>query len=136
MTAQTTPALLQLALKYLPRAYSPYSKFQVASAVELESGESYGGCNIENASYGGTVCAERVAIWKALSEHPGAKIKRILVLTDTPKAWPPCGFCRQVINEFAGPETEVLLANRSGVQSVRKLSELLPDAFGPADLVR
>lgn len=127
--------LLNLALQYLPRAHSPYSKFQVASAVELESGELFGGCNIENASYGGTVCAERVAIWKALSERPNSKIRRVLVLTDSVKPWAPCGFCRQVIAEFATAETEVVLANKAGVQTRWKFTDLLPDAFGSADLI-
>lgn len=126
--------LRKLAEKYLSHAHSPYSRAQVAAAVELESGEIYGGCNIENASYGGTVCAERVAIWKALSEHPGAKLKRVLVLTDAPSPWPPCGLCRQVIAEFATPITEVLLANRQGVTSTHAFTALLPFAFGANDL--
>lgn len=126
--------LLHYAQKYLPRAYSPYSKFQVAAAVELDNGQVFGGCNIENASYGGTVCAERVAIWKGLSEHPGHKIKAILVLTDQEIPWPPCGFCRQVIAEFATPETLIYVANPKGVQKTWKISELLPEAFGPTHL--
>lgn len=130
------PKQLQtIALQYLPHAHSPYSHFQVAAAVELESGEIFGGCNIENASYGGTVCAERVAIWKALSERPRSKIRRILVLTDQDKPWPPCGFCRQVMAEFATPQTEVLLANPAGVQKTWKFIDLLPEAFGADDLM-
>ncbi|MBX3017775.1 MAG: cytidine deaminase [Bdellovibrionaceae bacterium] len=126
--------LLKIAEKYLSHSHSPYSKAQVASAVELENGEIFGGCNIENASYGGTVCAERVAIWKALSEYPGQKLKRVLVMTDTANPWPPCGFCRQVIAEFAKPSTEILLANKSGVKSTHAFQDILPLAFGAEDL--
>lgn len=134
MTNTKIDQLKTLAEKYLSHAHSPYSKAQVAAAVELESGETFGGCNIENASYGGTVCAERVAIWKALSEHPGQKLKRVLVLTDSPNPWPPCGFCRQVIAEFATPSTEILLANKAGVKSTHAFKDILPLAFGAEDL--
>lgn len=126
--------LLSCAQKYLSHSHSPYSQFRVASAIELENGEVFGGCNIENASYGGTVCAERVAIWKALSEYPGQKIRRVLVLTETAAPWWPCGFCRQVIAEFATPQTQIEIASPAGVQSRKSFAEIFPDSFSPEDL--
>jgi cytidine deaminase len=122
------------ACKALKNAYSPYSKFNVGSAVLLTNGKIYSGCNIENASYGGTVCAERVAIWKALSENPGEKIAEIVVVTDMKKAWPPCGFCRQVIAEFADNKTKIHTGNLKEIQKSFSLKEILPEAFDPAYL--
>lgn len=133
-TKSVKETLFETAKKYLTHSHSPYSKVQVASAIELMNGEIFGGCNIENASFGGTVCGERVAIWKALSERPGQKIKSVMVVTDQARPWSPCGLCRQVIAEFATPETEVYVANLSGIQLEKKFTELFPDGFGPSDL--
>ena len=122
--------LHRLAIKARTYSHSPYSKFKVGSAIELTNGSVFSGCNIENASYGGTVCAERVAIWKAFSEAPkGLKIKTVLVATDAKEAWPPCGFCRQVIAEFATPDTMIVTANLKQIQNFFRFEEILPHSF-------
>lgn len=110
------------------RSYSPYSKAKVGSAVETEDGHVYQGCNIENASFGGTVCAERVAIWKAVSEGH-KKIKRIYVYTVD--GWPPCGMCLQVMTEFADGNLEIVIGDNKGKETTKKLKELLTHAFTP-----
>jgi cytidine deaminase len=115
-------------------AYCPYSHFPVGAAVLTDRGEIFSGCNVENASYGLTICAERNAIFQAVFQCQGHLVIRAIVVftpTDAPTA--PCGACRQVINEF-GPEAEVLsVCNGPGVIQ-RRLASLLPDAFGPASL--
>lgn len=126
-----TDALHKKAIEARIASYSPYSQYKVGAAIRLSTGEIFGGCNIENASYGGTVCAERVAIWNALSTKPGSQIDEIVVVTDAEKAWPPCGFCRQVIAEFAHEKTKVHTANLKGIQSSFLFSELLPSSFNP-----
>lgn len=114
------------------KAYAPYSKFHVGAALILSNGKSYSGCNIENASYGGTVCAERVAVWKAYSENDSkVKIRAVVVFTSQDSPWPPCGFCRQVLSEFSDKKTEVYLANSKGIAKKFLLKNLLPHAFEP-----
>jgi cytidine deaminase len=109
------------------RAHAPFSKFRVGAAVETTDGRVFTGGNIESSSYGLTVCAERVAIWKAISE--GAKCAgRIVVVADTESPTPPCGTCRQIIWEFCH-DTTVILANLQGEQEVIPIKELLPRAF-------
>src|SRR6476619_3302781 len=93
------------------RAHSPYSKAKVGSALETADGKIFSGCNVENASFGGTVCAERVAIWKAVSEGH-TKMKRIYVYTEA--GWPPCGMCLQVMTEFADGNLEVVFGDKNG----------------------
>ena len=115
-------------------AHAPYSHHQVGAAVKISTGEIFGGCNIENASYGGTVCAERVAIWKAASEKGAIRIDEIAVVTGHETAWPPCGFCRQVIAEFADEKTMVHIGNLKGIQKSLKFSELFPESFNPVHL--
>ena len=110
------------------RAHSPYSKAKVGSALETSDGKIYSGCNIENASFGGTVCAERVAIWKAVSEGHN-KIKRIYVYTEP--GWPPCGMCLQVMTEFSDGDLEVTIGDKNGKETKKKLKELLTCAFTP-----
>ena len=127
--------LLEEAKEALKASYSPYSKCRVASAVLTSDGRIYSGCNIENASYGATVCAERVAIWKAVSEKR-KKIKAILVLTPTAKPWSPCGICRQVLREFASDKCSVFLAGRGGIKKTHTLASLLPSSFSPKNLRR
>lgn len=121
--------LHQLAISARKMAHAPYSQYKVGAALRLSNGKIYSGCNIENVSYGGTVCAERVAIFKALSENPNTKIDEICVATDSNPPWPPCGFCRQVIAEFAQPETKIHIADLRGIQKTFTLAELLPNAF-------
>lgn len=110
-------------------SYSPYSKKKVGAAIEFTDGQISTGCNIENASYGGTVCAERVAIWKHVSENKKAKIKKVIVAVDEKNPWPPCGLCLQVMAEFASPKTEVICINLDGHKQTYKFKDLLPQAF-------
>jgi cytidine deaminase len=109
------------------RAVAPYSNFKVGAALEAADGTIITGCNIENASYGLTICAERVAMFKALSEGHRA-FRRILIVTDTNEPTPPCGACRQILWEFGG-DLEILLADLTGVTAAHRLSDLLPVAF-------
>jgi cytidine deaminase len=115
-------------------AYCPYSRFPVGAAVLTDRGEIFSGCNVENASYGLTICAERNAVFQAVAQGQGPLVIRaVVVYTPTPEPTAPCGACRQVINEF-GPDAEVLSrCNGPAVRSDR-LGALLPSAFGPANL--
>lgn len=124
------------AVASLKNSHSPYSKHKVGAAVSVSGGQSFGGCNIENASYGGTVCAERVAIWKGVSDLGPIKIEDLVVVTDQKVAWPPCGICRQVIAEFADENTMVHFGNLTGIQRSMKFTELLPEAFYPSHLIK
>ncbi len=118
-------------------SYSPYSQKKIGASLVLTNGNTYSGCNIENASYGGTVCAERVAIWKAFSENKSSeKITEIVVASNEVEPWPPCGFCRQVIAEFATPETLVRLVNLDGKEVSYKFKDLFPEAFKPEHLLK
>lgn len=124
---QMEPQLVAAAREIRERAYAPFSDFKVGAAVETAGGRIYCGCNIESASYGLTVCAERVAIWKAISE--GEKdLTRIAVVVDTEELTPPCGICRQIIWEFCG-DVPVTLANLHGQTETVQMRELLPRAF-------
>ncbi len=109
------------------KAYAPYSNFKVGAALVAENGEIFTGCNVESASYGLTVCAERVAIWKAVSEGV-TKFTEIAVVADTEELTPPCGVCRQIIWEFCG-DIPVVLANLKGQSETVQMRELLPRAF-------
>ena len=108
-------------------AHAPYSNFRVGAAVRTKSGKIYGGCNIENATYGLTLCAERVAIFKAMSEGE-REFNAIAVVTDTEKLTPPCGSCRQIIWEFCG-EVPVIMSNLKGQIERDTSSNLLPRPF-------
>ncbi len=110
------------------RAHAPYSKFQVGAAIESEDGQIVSGCNVEISSYGLTVCAERVAIFKAVSEGVRG-FKRMAIITDTEEFCPPCGACRQVIWDFA-PEIEIVLVNKRGEKQYWNIRDLYPQAFG------
>ena len=119
----------------LKMAYSPYSQKKIGASLVLTNGRIFSGCNIENASYGGTVCAERVAIWKAISECSShEKITEIVVASAEDQPWPPCGFCRQVMAEFATDNTIVRLINLKNDEVVYKFKDLFPEAFRPAHL--
>jgi cytidine deaminase len=120
-------ALIAAARAACDRAIAPYSQFQVGAALETADGRLVSGCNIENASYGLTMCAERVAMFKALSEGHRAFV-RIAIVADTELPTPPCGACRQILWEFAG-DIEIVLANRHRVAATHQMSELLPHAF-------
>lgn len=123
--------LIRQALQAYGRSYSPYSRFPVGAALLTHSGRVIAGCNIENASYGLTVCAERVAIWKAVSEGETEFAALAVVTTN---AGSPCGACRQVMAEFA-PHMPVIIADTSGRRRVTTVSDLLPDAFLPGHLL-
>lgn len=114
------------------RAYAPYSKFNVGAAVLCHTGKIYTGCNVENASYGLCNCAERTAIFSAIAAGE-KRIECIVVYTPTKYPTPPCGACRQVINEF-GPGALVISSCDSEQQIETTLAALLPAAFGPANL--
>lgn len=124
--------LIERAKEARERAYVPYSNFKVGAAVLTESGEIYTGCNVENSSYGLSNCAERTAIFKAVSE--GHKdFKAIAIVADTERACPPCGACRQVILEF-GKDIEVIMANLNGDIIVKTSGQLLWGGFSKEDL--
>ena len=108
-------------------AVADFSKFKVGAALETDTGEIITGCNIENASYGLTICAERVAIFKALSEGKRS-FRRLAVVADTTSPTPPCGACRQIIWEFCG-DIPVVLANLSEVTATLAMKDLLPRPF-------
>lgn len=125
--------LVAAALTARKKAYAPYSKFLVGAAVLCDDGTVFSGCNVENASYGLTCCAERTAIFSAVAAGR-RKFRAISVVVDSPKPGAPCGACRQVIYEF-GPGIDVVMAN-VGSKKVRveKIRDLIPGAFGPASL--
>lgn len=114
-------------------AHAPYSKFRVGAALLTSTGKVLRGCNVENASYGGTVCAERVAILKAVSE--GAhKFSDIVVVTDAKSPAAPCALCLQTMAEFFSPDTRIWLASPTRIYSVHVFADLLPVPFGPKQL--
>jgi cytidine deaminase len=120
--------LIELARQAREYARAPYSNFKVGAVVECADGRTFTGCNVENSNYGSTLCAEQVALAKAVSE--GARdFIRIAVIADSSAPVPPCGACRQVINELCGGEAEVVMANLGGQFEIRKASDLLPAPF-------
>jgi cytidine deaminase len=121
------PTLIEAALKARENAHAPFSKFKVGAAIEDASGHIYAGCNVENATYGLTCCAERIAVFKAVSE--GARnFIRVAVVADTETLTPPCGACRQILWEFCG-DVELVLANLHGKSETMRLGTLFPRAF-------
>ena len=131
MTEQEIQKLIDRAIVAREKTYSPYSHFGVGAALLCEDGAIYEGCNIENASYGLTNCAERTAIFKAVSEGR-TNFKALAVVADTEGPCAPCGACRQVISEFDIPQ--IILANLKGNYKVISLDELLPFRFGADSL--
>jgi cytidine deaminase len=120
-------ALVAAARTAREHAHAPYSNFRVGAAVRAKSGRVFTGCNVENSTYGLTLCAERVAIFKAISEGERG-FDAIAVVTDTDLLTPPCGACRQIIWEFCG-DAEVVLANLKGKVEVLRMSTLFPRPF-------
>ena len=120
-------SLIAAAREVRERAHAPFSHFRVGAAIEDERGRVFTGCNVENATYGLTMCAERVAVFKAISEG-AAKLKRIAVVADTDVLTPPCGACRQILWEFCG-NAEIVLANLRGKQESFCMEQLLPRPF-------
>src|SRR5882757_1627213 len=120
-------ALISAAIGVRKNAHAPFSKFQVGAAALDDSGVIHTGCNVENATYGLTVCAERVAIFKAISEG-ARKFVRVAVVADTDNLTPPCGACRQILWEFCG-DVEIVLSNLAGKAETLRLGTLFPRAF-------
>ena len=129
----TLEELKNTALAMRERSYSPYSHFRVGAALECSDGTVFTGCNIENAAYGPTLCAERTAVTKAVSEGRRDFV-RIVVAGDSKSPCAPCGVCRQVLREFA-PEMEVICLGADGEALTLSLNDLLPHSFGPEFLV-
>jgi len=129
--ASATPlddaALVAAAVEARERAHARFSNFKVGAALETDTGDVVTGCNVENATYGLTMCAERVALYKALSDGKNV-FTRIAVVADTDDPTPPCGSCRQLLWEYCG-DIEVILANLSSVKKRLRLSALLPLPF-------
>ncbi|MCX7839263.1 MAG: cytidine deaminase [Anaerolineae bacterium] len=126
--------LIALARAARKRAYAPYSRYAVGAAVLAKSGKVYTGCNIENAAYPSGLCAERVAIFKAVSEGERELVAMVVV---TSNLGSPCGACRQVFSEFADDEAIIVLASARGKRrKTYRMREILPDRFGARDLQR
>ena len=131
MSSLDQSALLKAAVAAAARAYAPYSGFPVGAALLTESGEVITGCNVENASYGLTMCAERVAVFRAVAE---GHRKFTAIALSVPGGGAPCGACRQVLNEF-NPDLTVLIGDENGtLHHELTLSDLLPHSFGPDSL--
>jgi cytidine deaminase len=128
----TTDPLVAAATEARTRAFAPYSHFQVGAALEAEDGTIIPGCNVESASYGLTICAERVAVFAGVARGFRC-FKRVAVVTDTETPTPPCGACRQILWEFA-PDAEVILANLTGTVVRHTVRELIPHAFDARQL--
>src|SRR5246127_5497410 len=122
-----TENLIKLATEARENAYAPYSNFKVGAALLASNGKVFTGCNVENATYGLTVCAERVALWKAISEGEREFAAIAVVSLSDPPA-PPCGACRQLLWEFCG-DIEVTVANPDGAKQFFRLADLLPHPF-------
>lgn len=139
ITASLKP-LYVVAMKARANAHAPHSGCQVGAAIRLANGKIYPGCNVENASYGGTVCAERGAIQTAVCAEGKIKLKEILVVTESNPPWLPCGLCRQVISEFvaAAPGGDIVIyaTNLKGEMITTSFSKLYPGLFSPAELRR
>src|SRR3954470_12543757 len=126
-SAVTDEQLIEKAKQVRENASAAFSNFKVGAALLGEDGQVHSGCNVENATYGLTVCAERVAIFKAISEG-ARRFIRVAVVADTDKLTPPCGACRQILWEFCG-DIEIVLANLAGKTETLKLGTLFPRAF-------
>ena len=127
MSEQDTQSLIETAAAARTQSLAPFSHFLVGAALRTKDGKVFTGCNVESASYGLTVCAERVAIWKALSEGE-RDFTNLVIVADTEQLTPPCGTCRQIIWEFAKQAT-IVLANLRGQKEEVSIKDLLPRAF-------
>ena len=129
----TDRQLVDLALSMTERSYCPYSRFPVGAALLCEDGQVFTGCNVENAAYGSTICAERTAVVKAVSEGHRDDFVRIAIAGNSEDYCWPCGACRQMLYEFA-PELTLLVARKDHTFVKLPLAELLPHGFGPKSL--
>ena len=118
---------VEAAIRAREKAHAPFSGFKVGAAIEDENGRVFTGCNVENATYGLSLCAERVAVFKAISEGAG-KLIRVAVVADTETLTPPCGACRQILWEFCG-NAELILANVSGKLESMQVQHIFPRPF-------
>jgi len=128
----TDRELFELAAKAMDNAYAPYSHFKVGACVLSEDGRAFTGCNIENASFGGTICAERTALVKGVSEG-ARRFTAVAVAAEDAIPW-PCGICRQMLNEFSLDMKVICGSRATGAFTVVPLKDLLPHSFGPEDL--
>ena len=129
------PALIEAARAAHQNAYGRYSGFAVGAAILLDDGTMFSGCNVENASYGATICAERNAICAGIAAGGARKIAQVIVISDGDEPWPPCGMCRQFIAEFAAPDCMIHCLGKGETVRSWRFDELLPAAFGPDALV-
>ena len=131
---KSSPAILhKLAVEARLKAYAPYSKFKVGASIVTDDGTVFTGSNVENASFGATVCAERNAIFKSANAgHRG--VRQILVVTDAKKAAAPCALCLQIMAEFCEPGAVIMIANTEKVLFKKTFKQLLPIPFGPKEL--
>jgi cytidine deaminase len=132
MTRAECDALVAEAREARKRAYAPYSKYLVGAALLGADGRVYRGCNVENASYGGTICAERTALVRAVAEGC-REFRAIAITTSSPKPAPPCGFCLQVLSEFA-PRLPIVMSAPKGAWKLTSLPKLLTSAFDRSKL--
>lgn len=132
MSGKPDPSMVRAARAARRRAVAPFSGFKVGAALKARDGHVYAGCNVENATLGLTVCAERVALWKALSEG-ARKFAEVVVVTAAARPTPPCGACRQLLWEFCGDLVVHMVTSRGQTKSTT-LGELLPYAFDKRDL--
>lgn len=121
--------LIQTAKKAKELAYVPYSGFHVGAALLAKDGKVFSGCNIENAAYSPTNCAERTALFKAVSEGV-TEFSAIAIISDSKEYTAPCGVCRQVLSEFCRPDFEIIMCRSDGTYKLATLGELLPESFG------
>lgn len=133
MTDKSEELLTEKANDMLKNAYVPYSSFPVGAALLSKTGEVFTGCNVENSSYGLSICAERTAIFKAVSEG-SREFDKLVITGYTEGPISPCGACRQVISEFCSEDMPVILTNVNGNRKETTVGELLPGAFTPKDL--
>lgn len=130
----TKEKLLEAAAEARLRAYAPYSRFRVGAALLDKDGRAHYGCNVENAAYGPTNCAERTALFRAVADgHAPSSFAAIAVIGDTAEPITPCGVCRQVLSELCSPDTPVVMGNLKGDIRVATVAELLPGAFSIGD---
>ncbi|WP_392486596.1 cytidine deaminase [Haloimpatiens sp. FM7315] len=129
----TVRELILKAKEARKKSYSPYSNFKVGAAVLMKTGKVYTGCNIENASYGATNCAERTAIFSAISDEM-SKIDTLALIGSETEFTYPCGICRQVISEFADEETKIIIAKNENEYIEKKLEDIIPGTFTKDDL--
>jgi cytidine deaminase len=134
VSAESFEELIETAKQARLQSIAPFSNFLVGAALKTQAGKIYTGCNVESASYGLTVCAERVAIWKALSEGE-RDFTELAIVADTETLTPPCGTCRQIIHEFCGDDATIVLANLRGQTETCRTKELLPRAFDARFLI-